>query len=84
MTKLLGEDRGYVPQPAAYEYKPPSVFARHKALTALFAALLLALAAYVWISLHSPPKDPPLPVPPVYIEPIEPYPPSRPGTPQAH
>lgn len=74
MTKgLLGEEHGYVPQPAMYEYKPPSVFARNKWITITFLALLVALVAYWFHALHGPKRPKPVVSPePVYIESLAP------------
>jgi hypothetical protein len=46
IPKLRGRLGSYVPRGAQYDYKPPSVFARYKFLTAVFAILLLALCGY--------------------------------------
>jgi hypothetical protein len=48
---LRGDDGGYIPQPKAYEYNPPSVFTRHKTLTILFGSAILVLLVYwfVWV-----------------------------------
>jgi hypothetical protein len=44
--KLRGRLRSYVPRGAQYDYTPPSVFARYKILTTVFAILLVALFGY--------------------------------------
>jgi len=70
--KRLGGKLGpYVPPGAQYDYKPPSVFARYKVLTAVFVALVLLLLSYwVW-GLRQPPRATAAPGnQPVYIEPL--------------
>jgi hypothetical protein len=52
--KLSGRLTPYVPRGAQYDYKPPSVFARYKALTAVFVILLLSLFGYWAIVLRQP------------------------------
>ncbi len=44
--KLSGKLTPYVPRGAQYDYRPPSVFARYKVLTAVFVILLVSLFAY--------------------------------------
>jgi len=44
--RLRGKLAPYVPRGAQYDYKPPSVFARYKALTAVFVILLVSLFGY--------------------------------------
>lgn len=46
--RLGGKLSAYVPPGAQYEYKPPSVFARYRALTMVFVVLVLGLLSY-WI-----------------------------------
>jgi hypothetical protein len=78
---LGGSLSGYVPPGAQYDYKPPSVFARYKWLTAAFAAMILGLLVYVLMT----PRQRVIPTPrteqlaapapsaePVYVEPLEP------------
>jgi hypothetical protein len=48
---LGGSLSRYVPPGAQYDYKPPSVFERYKALSIGFAVLLLAVVLYL-ISAH--------------------------------
>jgi hypothetical protein len=75
---LRGKLDAYLPPGAQYEYKPPSVFARYKVLTAVFIALTLGLASYCVLVLRRPPASlgrpasaPPAPQDqPIYIEPL--------------
>jgi hypothetical protein len=81
---LGGSLSGYVPPGAQYDYKPPSVFARYKWLTAIFALLILGLLLYVALAPRQPrvypaARTPPgrvqAPAPsnePVYVEPLAP------------
>ena len=47
--RLRGKLDAYVPPELQYDYKPPSVFARYKVLTAVFVAFLLGLMG-LWVS----------------------------------
>jgi hypothetical protein len=79
---LGGKLDAYVPPELRYEYNPPSVFVRYKALTAVFVVLLLGLLGswlYVMkrpLAPHVPKEDATKPVPPtpqdqpIYIEPL--------------
>jgi hypothetical protein len=81
-TKLSGKLTPYVPRGAQYDYKPPSVFARYKVLTAIFVILLVSLLGYWAIGLGMPravrqaarqaAQQPAPPSDPVYIEPLTP------------
>jgi hypothetical protein len=51
---LGGSLKGYVPPGAQYDYRPPSVFARYRTLSIVFAALILLLVIY---SLLAPRED---------------------------
>jgi len=54
--RLGGKLNAYVPPGAQYDYKPASVFARYKVLTAVFVLLALCLLSYwAWVSRHTPP-----------------------------
>jgi hypothetical protein len=44
--QLGGSVGNYVPPGAQYDYKHPSVFAQHKVVTGVFAALLIGLLIY--------------------------------------
>jgi hypothetical protein len=85
--KLRGRLRAYVPRGAQYDYKPPSVFARYKILTAVFVILLVSLFGYWALVLRQtrpapPPAQRTQPAQqaqpaqpqsdPVYIEPLPP------------
>jgi hypothetical protein len=52
---LKGKLDGYLPPELQYEYKPPSVFARYRVLTALFVALLLGLLGLWAAAVRRPP-----------------------------
>jgi hypothetical protein len=78
--RLRGKLARYVPRGAQYDYNPPSVFARYKVLTAVFAILLVSLFGYWAIVLRHTPTVPRPALPgrqaappqsdPVYIEPV--------------
>ena len=57
--KLSGKLSPYIPRGAQYDYRPPSVFARYKVLTAVFVILLMALFGYWSFRLHQPRVVPP-------------------------
>jgi hypothetical protein len=81
-TRLRGKLARYVPRGAQYDYKPPSVFARYKVLTAVFAVILVLLFGYWTIVLRQTrtagrPSRPaqqvaPSQSDPVYVEPLAP------------
>jgi hypothetical protein len=75
---LGGKLDAYVPPELRYDYKPPSVFARYKVLTAVFVALGLGLLI-LWASVAKhqasapvrPASAPQAPQDqPIYIEPL--------------
>lgn len=78
---LGGSLSGYIPPGAQYDYKPPSVFERYKALSIIFALLVVAILVFLLLV----PRHPrPLGTPasavvpaapttdPVYVLPVEP------------
>jgi hypothetical protein len=64
------EPNGYPDPRSMVQYKPPSVFAQHRALAIVFGIIFLALAAYCIKSMLTPPVTPP--PEPIYIQPLEP------------
>ena len=52
------EPGGYVPQPAMYEYRQPSVFARYKLLTIIFGGAILVLLLYWFMVVRKMPVTP--------------------------
>ena len=78
---LGGSLSHYVPPGAQYDYKPPSVFARYRGLTVIFALLILGILAYALLlrpkSRVVPPRAPavhsqPASSEPIYVQPLEP------------
>ena len=81
---LGGSLSHYVPPGAQYDYKPPSVFARYKWLTAIFVLLVLGLLLYPALGLKKAPAAPPRAASqpshqppasagePIYVQPLEP------------
>ncbi len=52
---LGGKLDAYVPPELRYDYKPPSVFAQYKMLTAVFVALAFILLGYgLWVAVSAP------------------------------
>jgi hypothetical protein len=88
---LGGSLSRYVPPGAQYEYKPPSVFARYRVLSIVFALLVIALLLYGVMAprhdrrLPAPAATPPASAPgptapqpdPVYVLPVSPKAPPR-------
>jgi hypothetical protein len=75
---LGGKLDAYVPPELRYDYKPPSVFAQYKTLTAVFVALAFILLGYgLWVAVSAAPapqtpaaaRQPPQDQP-VYVEPL--------------